>query len=195
MALHYITGVAGTGKSTLRNLLLQKGYLAYDVDEDDIAMWHHRQTGQAVPQANLPQTLDPQWYQDYQWRLDQKRVETIAKTAETQDIFLCGTSANDQDIHRLLTNVIFLMIDEQTLRHRLATRDTNVYGKTDYEVEHIVNWLKPAEDYYRNLGALMLDSTQKLEDLLDSIISHTTSLGLNLVGNHTEPDEASLDLS
>jgi dephospho-CoA kinase len=39
MALIYITGASGAGKSTVRTELQRRGYPAYDSDEDRLARW------------------------------------------------------------------------------------------------------------------------------------------------------------
>src|SRR5690606_6122019 len=86
-------------------------------------------------------------------------------------VFLCGTSANDTDIHDLLAGVAWLSIDEQTLRHRLATRDTHAFGKSESELNHVLQWLKPAEEYYRDFGAKMLDATAPLELVVEQVLN------------------------
>ncbi len=171
MALIYITGVAGTGKSTIRQHLKTLGYKAYDADLDGITGWHHVATDTSVYGPDLPGYLSQDWYQQYEWRLVRQRVEQIAKEAESQPVFLCGTSANDEDIHDLLEHVMFLTIDEATVRYRLASRDTNSFGKTEAELNHVLHWLKPAEEYYRNFGAVMLDAAAPLDHIVGQIIS------------------------
>lgn len=174
MALIYITGVAGTGKTTIKDYLLSLGYKAFDADMDGITGWHHIATGKPVKGYDMPGYLSKQWYQEYEWRLVRHRVEEIARMAELEPVFLCGTSANDEDIHDLLHNVMFLTIDEATLRYRLATRDTNSFGKTQDELDHVLRWLKPAEEYYRNFGAIMLDAAAPLEHVVGQILSYVS---------------------
>ena len=48
MGLVWITGVSGTGKSTVRVELATRGYQSFDTDEDGIAVWRLRTTGEEV---------------------------------------------------------------------------------------------------------------------------------------------------
>lgn len=171
MALYYITGVAGTGKSTIRQYLQNLGYTAYDADLDGITGWHHKETNTPVYGPDMDGYLTKQWYDSYDWKLVRHRVEQIAEEAQDKPVFLCGTSANDTDIHDLLAGVAWLSIDEGTLRQRLATRDTNSFGKTEDELNHVLQWLKPAEEYYRAFGARMLDAAAPLEHVVEQVLS------------------------
>jgi shikimate kinase len=173
MALIYITGVAGTGKSTIRLHLESLGYKAYDADLDGITGWRHIATGTFVSGHDMPGYLSQQWFEEYEWSLNRVRVAQIAAEAEHETVFLCGTSANDEEIHDLLHHVMFLSIDEATLRYRLANRDTNSFGKSEEELNHVLRWLKPAEEYYRNFGAVILDAAAPLEHVVGQILSFT----------------------
>lgn len=172
MPLIYITGVAGTGKSTIHQLLLSKGYTAFDADLDGITGWHHIVSGKPVYGPDMLGYLSQEWYQQYQWKIVRSRVEEIARLAGNQPIFLCGTSANDEDIHDLLSQVFFLTIDEETLMKRLATRQNNDWGKSPEDVDHVLRWLKPAEEYYRAFGALMLDATRPVDHVVGQILDY-----------------------
>lgn len=172
MALIYITGVAGTGKSTIRQHLQTLGYKAYDADHDEITGWRHIATGEFVVGVGMPGYLSAEWFEEYQWSLNRDVVQRIAKEAESETVFLCGTSANDDEIHDLLHHVMFLSIDEATLRYRLASRDTNAFGKTEHELDYVLRWLKPAEEYYRNFGAVMLDAAAPLDHVVGQILSY-----------------------
>lgn len=171
MALIYITGVAGTGKSTIRHHLQSLGYKAYDADLGGITGWRHIASGQFVIGEGMPGYLSREWFEEYEWSLNRIRVAEIAAEAEHETVFLCGTSANDEDIHDLLGHVMFLTIDEATLRFRLANRDTNAFGKSEDELNHVLRWLKPAEEYYRNFGAVMLDAAAPLDHVVGQILS------------------------
>jgi shikimate kinase len=170
MALIYITGVAGTGKSTICQQLRQLGYTAYDADVDGFMGWQHIASGEWVCGYDMPNYLSKSWFEEYQWALSRVRVEQAALEAANKPVFICGTSANDEDVHDLLHHVMFLTLDEQILRQRLATRDTNSFGKTEDELNHVLRWIQPAEEYYRNFGAFMLNAAEPVEHVVSQIL-------------------------
>ena len=49
MSLIFVTGIAGAGKSTVRRELLTARPSPYDTDEDEIAQWRDRATGEITP--------------------------------------------------------------------------------------------------------------------------------------------------
>jgi dephospho-CoA kinase len=48
MAFIYITGISGSGKSTVRSELIRRGYEAYGTDEDGLAAFYHHETGERI---------------------------------------------------------------------------------------------------------------------------------------------------
>lgn len=53
MPLIYITGVSGTGKSTVWAELKNRGIEAYDVDEDGLARWQNNKTRYIHPKSSV----------------------------------------------------------------------------------------------------------------------------------------------
>jgi adenylylsulfate kinase-like enzyme len=44
MPFIYITGISETGKSAIRQELMKRGYVAYDIDEDHFRAWYNKDT-------------------------------------------------------------------------------------------------------------------------------------------------------
>lgn len=52
------------------------------------------------------------------------------------------------------------MVDDDTVRHRLATRTTNSFGKHPDQLEAALGWNRAIERIYRDLGAHIIDATR-----------------------------------
>ena len=78
---------------------------------------------------------------------------------------MCGTSST----------VIYLAIDEPTLRLRLDTRTSNDFGKSPHELAAIFGWHKVGVDQYRSFGADIVDATRPLSDVVDDVIDIATA--------------------
>lgn len=50
-----ITGMAGSGKTTIVRALVDKGYKAVDLDDTNLCTWIHRETGERVKYPSLDQ--------------------------------------------------------------------------------------------------------------------------------------------
>lgn len=170
MALFYVTGVAGSGKTAIKEYLNSLGCLAFDTDKDRLSGWNHIATNRYMYKEELPPVYPDDWHLHYEWRLTLDKLMPIVDLSQTQDVYLCGTSGNDEVIHHLLDHVYFLCVDEPLIKHRLSNRQNNDYGKLPHELNHILSVYKPAEEYYRNLGATMLDASRPVPELTQTIL-------------------------
>ena len=94
----------------------------------------------------------------------------IKRSAGNDTVFLLGTASNELDVWDLFDDVICLVVDEQTMRHRLKTRTTNDFGKADHELADILEWFQRYEANYRSFGATMIDATAPLDEVADQVI-------------------------
>jgi len=84
-------------------------------------------------------------------------------------VFLCGNAENEADVWRYFDRVVCLVVDDETLRHRLATRSTNEFGKHPGELEAALARNREAEGQYRRLGAAVIDATRPLEAVVRDV--------------------------
>ena len=156
----------------MRAELARRGWASFDTDEDAIASWRLRTTGEEVydpGDGNHPDT----WLRDHAWTIRRARVEQLALMARERMVFLCGSVENEDEVWDLFDRVICLVIDDRTLRQRLATRTTNRFGKAPVELEAILGWNQTTEATYRELGALVVNANQDLTAVVDEILAET----------------------
>lgn len=175
MALIYVTGISGAGKSTIAEELKKRGYEAYDADSEGFNAFYDRETGEKIETSKNDNPHSPEWGKKYIWKTSRKKVEELVAKAKKETIFLCGSSSNEKEIWDLLTKVICLVLDEKTLRHRIATRTSNDFGKADHELVDILEWNKASEENYRKVGASIVDTTQPLNVIVDEILKISVS--------------------
>ena len=113
-----LTGMSGTGKSTVIKELAARGYKAVNTDDDGLSELV------SVP-ADQPTGLDPG--QDWVWRED--RIQTLLSTADADVLFLGGCAPNQGKFYPRFDHVVLLTAPAHVLVERLATRTTNPYGK------------------------------------------------------------------
>jgi thymidylate kinase len=73
----------------------------------------------------------------------------------------------------IITTIMALVIDEETLRHRIATRTNNNFGQVPHELESILEWQRSATDNYRKFGMTMIDATRPVQNVVDEILKKT----------------------
>ena len=70
----------------------------------------------------------------------------------------------------MFDKVILLSIDEATMRERVARRTTSDFGKHAYELNLMLGRIKSVDDDYRCYGAVIIDGTRPLNEVVDKII-------------------------
>src|ERR1700693_3726645 len=111
MSLCYITGISGSGKSTVYDELKARGYTVYGVDEDKLAGWYNNKTG-VVEGYRKPEDRTKEWRSQVTYKLPRQHVEKIAKEANNKQFFLCGVAENDTELWDLFSKVFALSVDE-----------------------------------------------------------------------------------
>jgi hypothetical protein len=173
MALFYVTGLSGTGKSAVLSELLARGYHARGVDEDGYADWISLAAGTPEHYPRDDPGLDfHAWQTTHNWVLSPGRISILSRAAARlgKPVFLCGTADGDASVWHLFSKVLALATDVPTLRHRINTR-TNEFGKTPEELAAILGWHASYEADYRRYGAVIIDATRPLGEVVDEILA------------------------
>jgi len=168
MALIYVTGISGSGKSAIRDELGKRGYPAYDLDEG-FKGWYNKKTD-TRSKKEKPWEDSPSLSRSlYRMKIERAKVEELAVRAKNETIFLCGGGPNDTDMRDLFDKVIHLSITEKTLRERLAIRANN-YGKHPDDLKDILQWHKEIDEHTAGLGAVIVNAEQTLDKVADEIL-------------------------
>jgi GTPase SAR1 family protein len=141
-----LTGMSGTGKSTLTHELRRRGYVAYDADDDHFS----------EPRA------DGRWG----WR-----AEAVAEllAADHELLFFSGCSEEQGQLpfdYRVL-----LTTPRATLTERLRTRVGNPYGRDPAELAQVLSDLDAVEPLLRRSADLVLATTEPTAAVADRLLS------------------------
>jgi shikimate kinase len=170
MSLVYITGISGSGKSTVRNELQSRGLEAYDIDSDGLAYWQNIITGEITHGIDAS-GRSVEFSEHNQWRLDLERVRRLLQTAEGRLIFLCGSApSNEAEVWDSFSKVVYLDIDKETMRGRVTNRTTGDYGKNPNEVEALLGWHEGIDHHYRERADTTIDATKPTDDIVDEVL-------------------------
>lgn len=171
MSLIYIKGTPGSGKTTIRERLSSLGYESHDADDRDMGGPYNNATNKRV---EYPKNPSKEWFEAHSYRLIPKAVERLHENAKNKLIFLCGTASNEDDLWDLFDQIIFLNIDEETLKKRIARRTNSDYGKTSHELELIMDKYRDDEQKRTRSGVVSVDATKPIGEVVSSILSATS---------------------
>jgi gluconate kinase len=147
---YLVEGLSGTGKSSVYEELIRRGYKAISTDR----AWAYH----ADPDTGLRGGF----------RLwDQQRAVGELESAEPEVLFVCGSSRNRDRFLPYFTKIFNLRIDDDTMRRRLQERTNNEFGKRPEEVELMLTLNRSDE---KPVGAIDVDATQPLRQVVDELL-------------------------
>lgn len=141
-----ITGMSGTGKTTLLNELARRGCRTVDTDYDG---WT---------------TSDGTW--------DEPRVEALLEVEA--NIVVSGTVENQSRFYPKFDEIVLLSVPLDVLLDRVTKRTNNPYGKNPEQLSEIRSYVMTVEPLLR-LGATQeLDGLLPIAVLADTVQGHFT---------------------
>lgn len=173
MALIYITGMPGAGKSATLTELRNRGYEAYGLDEDSYGDWLSRTSNEKrdFPHAQSELNLHD-WFANHHWSVSVERISELAQHSKNRTVFLCGNASDEDRAWHLFDTIFVLRVGGDLLRNRLMHRTNNPYGKHPDELKEVEKWHTPAYySEYETQGAIIIDGSQTVERVTDDILA------------------------
>jgi adenylate kinase family enzyme len=156
-----VTGMSGTGKSTVLAELARRGHRVVDTDVGD---W-----GEDVRTAE-----PPGW--ERIWRAE--RIEALLAGHAGGHLFVSGCVSNQGRFSSSFDAVVLLSAPLEVILERVASRATNDYGKSDGERELIVHHVATVEPLLRAGATAEIDTRRtpvEVADELEAIADGTGS--------------------
>ena len=143
-----MTGMSGTGKTSVVRELVALGYKAVDTDDG----WCE---------------LQPEGRQ--LWREDAIRALMAAENAGV--LFVAGCEENQARFHAQFDHIVLLSAPLETLVERLATRSNNPYGEAPEELRRFLDDVETVEPLLRRIATHEVRTTAPLNEVVATILS------------------------
>jgi dephospho-CoA kinase len=151
MAKLLVTGMSGTGKSSVLRVLAERGHRVVDTDTDEWSEW----------------TVDAEGEPDWIWRED--AIAELLAGHERGHLFVAGCRTNQGRFYDRFDAVVLLSAPGEVLLARIEEREDNPYGKSDRERELVLRHLAEVEPLLRATATAELDATATLAELADGL--------------------------
>lgn len=166
---YLITGVAGTGKSTLAHELRRRGLAAYDTEEG-FSYYADKQTGQPAVRPTEP---TPEWYDKHHRIFDEKVLMNLFKKHQDEPLFIASITANQAKFYPQFDKLFLLTVPDDIITHRLGTRTNNYFGRHPLDLARVIGRHQQFDEELIADGAVTIDSTRPIEAVADDILAHT----------------------
>jgi hypothetical protein len=166
-----ITGVSGSGKTTIAAELSRLGYDARNMDSvEGLCAWVDLSTGKPDPDFKIESADD--WDGKYDWLWNEQRLSEIVDT--TTDTYFCGSSGNQAKFFHMFGKIFLLEMDEQLIRDRVLNneRDHN-YGRMPGEMDAIFGYFEKFQEEAITLGAIVIDAKLPVTQVVNLILAET----------------------
>jgi shikimate kinase len=157
-----LTGISGSGQSTLIDALAAQGYTAVDADTPDWCEW-----------VEVPGDTDAFGGpvapgRDWVWRED--RIQALLDTDDGDVLFVSGCPTNSVKFYPQFDHIILLSAPAPVIVARLATRTNNAYGKQPEELARILNLKQTVEPLLRRVAGHEINTDAPLDQLVATVL-------------------------
>ena len=168
-----ITGSAGCGKSAACDALRARGYYALNTDSNGCCQ--HLDGKSLQPTTYASEGYNKLMSLVYHWKADAV-VPLLKPGLHSGDLrFFDGYGDNLEDFYQYFDVMFLLIASPEITKQRLLTRTSGDWGKNPDELRHVLEHIDPYAAKMKSAGAIVIDSEQPLNKVVDQILSHITA--------------------
>jgi len=164
-----LTGVSGTGKTTVCRELEKRGFATLGIDETEgLSYWVNKET-----KEKLVQKVDfsKEFLANYEWICDLEILKNLVDSVDST-VVICGNVENIAECIDYCDTVLLLVCSPETFFARIDSRTDNEYGQSDDAKNLILNYYKNDNEKCIAGGAVIIDAEQSIEKVVDAVIKH-----------------------
>ncbi len=166
---YLITGVTGSGKSSICRKLVAMGYESYDIEDmEGMFAMYRKGTKEIFDDFD---NSDPEKIKNSEWLCDVDKLKELLARQEKEVAFYCGVASNMDDLISLFDRVILLKASPDVLYKRLASREgTDDMGATEESRQAVLGWKDWWENEMEEKGAIALSADGSLDEVAETVI-------------------------
>ena len=151
-----ITGMSGTGKSSVIEELTSRGYKAIDTDWDPL--WERVNGGLYREIAES----------DWVWRED--AIQSLLDTEDADVLFVSACVPNQGRFYNRFDHIVLLTASVDVTIARLTDRTNNPYGKTPQQAAEVMRNKEAIEPLLKRNATVVIDTSIPLEQVVSKIL-------------------------
>jgi dephospho-CoA kinase len=152
-----ITGMSGTGKSSVLSELRELGFKTLDTDYGN---WSEQVD---IPASDGPPSKEWLWREDLMARL--------LATEDAEILFVSGAARNQTKFYPKFDHVVLLATPVAVITERLTKRTNNPYGKDPAELAEVLGLKETVEPALRRAADLEIDTSLPIDEVAEKILT------------------------
>jgi dephospho-CoA kinase len=145
-----VTGMSGTGKSTVLTELERRGFAVVETDVAPWSEWSEEDGG-------------------FVWR--EELIEELLDREYETTLYISGTVSNQGRFYPRFDAVVLLSAPSDVLLSRIESRTTNEFGKSSEERERIIRDIAQVEPLLRATATHEVDATQPVAAVVAELVA------------------------
>ncbi|WP_217697057.1 AAA family ATPase [Paenibacillus amylolyticus] len=146
-AIILVTGMSGTGKSTVLGELAHRGHRIIDTDYDG---WSENVDGSG-------------------WLWHENPIDELLTEHSEGALFISGCVSNQGKFYPRFDAVVLLSAPLEVILERITSRKTNEYGKTVEQREEIIQYVASVEPLLRAGATVEIDTRKPLDEVVTEL--------------------------
>jgi shikimate kinase len=153
-----VTGISGTGKSSVLAELARRGHRV--VDTDDQGWREYRAYAEPIDELHRGE-----------WHWIERRMNALLNLEDDRPLFVGGGARNQWKFYDRFDAVVLLSASADVMLDRVARRTTNDYGKSALERAEILADLAEIEPLLRQSCTNELDASRPLHAVVADLLA------------------------
>jgi len=164
-----VTGVSGTGKTTVCRELQKRGVKTIGIDEvDGLSYWVNKETKKRlVKKADFSK----EFLSTYEWICDMTVLKSLTDDID-EPIVICGNVENIIECIDFCDTSLLLVCTPETFFSRIDSRNDNEYGQSEDAKNFMLSYYEGDNKKCIEAGAAVIDAEQSIGAVLDSVMEY-----------------------
>lgn len=164
----FITGISGSGKSTIATELARRGFVVFDIDKVMGSCNWYDSNGKV---ADYHPGVGKKWLSKHQWICDFDQIKDMVKKLKRDEVFIVGITDNQSNFIDYFDQIFLLQISNNDLLNRLKKRTSNDFAQNAEEQEYLLETKEDFEQKMLGNGAISLNASLSISDITNKILS------------------------
>ena len=164
-----VTGVSGTGKSTVYVELKKRGVEAIGIDENtELSYWVNKKTKEVVA---WEKDFTDEFISNHDWVCNVPVLSDLVEKAK-KTVVVCGSSDNIVECMGLFEMTLLLKCSPETFTSRIKSRVDNDYGQDESTKKALLGYYKKYNQDCLDAGAVIIDAEQSIDEVVNKVLSY-----------------------